>query len=93
MIKRLGASEEPGSHLMAGALGGQGGEADDVAEEDGDAFKVFRLRNLTSFHLTQNLTRQLRRPHLNFFFVVADALGIYKPERFSLPVLYLNHIS
>ena len=48
---------------MAGALGGQGGEADDVTEEDGDAVEVLRLGNLTSFHLTQNLTRQLRRSH------------------------------
>jgi hypothetical protein len=43
---------------MRSALGGQGGEADDIAEEDGDAVECLGLRNLTSFHLSQDLTRQ-----------------------------------
>ena len=45
-------------HLVGAALGGQRGEADDVAQEDGDAGEVFRLRNLAPFHLPQDLSRQ-----------------------------------
>ncbi len=45
-------------NLMRGALRGQGSEADDVAEEDGDAVEGLRLRNLSSFHLSQDLPRQ-----------------------------------
>ena len=43
---------------MRRALGREGRESDDVAEEDGDAVERLRLRHLTTFHLTQNLTRK-----------------------------------
>ena len=52
---------------MRGALRGQGGEADDVAEEDGDAVEGLGLRNLTPFHLSQDLPRQkIRQKFLSF---------------------------
>ena len=43
---------------MRRALGREGRKSDDVAEEDGDAVERLRLRHLTTFHLTQNLTRK-----------------------------------
>ncbi len=43
---------------MSWALWRQGGEADDVGQEDGDAVERFRLRNLPFLHLKQNQTRQ-----------------------------------
>jgi len=36
---------------MSWALWRQGGEADDVGQEDGDAVERFRLRNLPFLHL------------------------------------------
>lgn len=49
---------------MSSALRGQGGESDDVAEEDGNAVVVFRLRYLSPFHLPQDLSRQQIRQKL-----------------------------
>ncbi len=63
---------------MRGTLRGQVGEADDVAEEDGDAVEGLGLRNLTTFHLSQDLTRQ--KISQKFF----RFLLLSRSERFSL---------